>query len=253
MISVIIPTLNAERRLAACLTALVPAAVEGFVREVIISDGGSSDRTLKVADQAGARVITSKPGRGGQLRAGADAAGQPWLLFLHADSVLSSDWDLDASAFMQRVDLGHAPASAATFRFALDDRGAAPRVLEKLVALRNGLLARPYGDQGLLIPRRLYDEIGGYHDMVLMEDVDMVRRLGRRRLASLSAIARTGADRYRCEGYLHRVARNQICRALYALGASPDYVASIYNAPSRKAGDTMLTTAKAAGSGGVKS
>ena len=71
MISVVIPTLNAERRLAACLTALVPAAVDGFVCEVIVADGGSTDRTALVADQAGATFISMTPGRGGQLRAGA--------------------------------------------------------------------------------------------------------------------------------------------------------------------------------------
>ena len=165
MISVVIPTLNAERRLAACLTALVPAAVDGFVCEVIVADGGSTDRTALVADQAGATFISMTPGRGGQLRAGARQARQPWLLFLHADTVLATDWELEAAAFMGRVDSGEVGPSAATFRFALDDRGAAPRILERLVALRRSVLALPYGDQGLLMPRRLYDEIGGYRDM----------------------------------------------------------------------------------------
>ena len=229
MISVVIPTLNAEQRLAACLTALVAAAVEGLVREVIAVDGGSSDRTLRIADQAGIEVMTSPAGRGVQLVAGARRARQPWLLFLHADTVLGHGWESEASRFMERVDLGHVPPSAATFRFALDDRGMAPRLLERLVAARGVVFARPYGDQGLLIPRRLYDEIGGYRPMPLMEDVDIVGRLGRKRLARLSATATTGAERYRKRGYIRRVARNQVCLALHALGAAPERIQRVYS------------------------
>lgn len=231
MISVVIPTLNAERRLAACLTALVPAAVEGFVREVVIVDGGSTDRTAKVADQAGATFVQTEPGRGGQLRFGARQTHQPWLLFLHADTVLGADWDLEAAAFMGRVDNAELPLGAAAFRFALDDTGASARVLERLVAFRSTVLARPYGDQALLIPRRLYDELGGYRDIPLMEDVDIVRRLGRHRLTVLRTPAVTCAVRYRQDGYVRRVLRNQVCLALYAGGASPDYVARVYAGP----------------------
>lgn len=241
MISVVIPTLNAERHLAACLSALVPAAVEGFVREVIVVDGGSSDRTTRIVDQAGAVLVNTEPGRGRQLARGARRAQQPWLLFLHADTVLATDWELEAATFMGRVDNGEAPLGAATFRFALDDRGLSPRLLEGLVALRRSLLALPYGDQGLLIPRRLYDEIGGYRDLALMEDVDIVRRLGRRRLAPLRTAATTSAQRYRQEGYLRRILRNQASLALYACGASQETIARMYAGsrppPAMNAGD----------------
>lgn len=228
MISVIIPTLNAEERLAACLTALVPAVVEGIIREVVIVDGGSTDHTLKVADQAGVDVMTSEPGRGQQLKAGARRARQPWLLFLHADSVLASGWEGEAADFVERVDQGRVPVSAATFSFALDDYGAAPRILERLVALRGAVLGLPYGDQGLLIPRRLYDEIGGFTPMPLMEDVDIVRRLGRRRLRRLRAHAVTGATRYRRSGYLRRSLRNAACLTAYTLGMSPERLLEFY-------------------------
>ncbi|MGD9669129.1 MAG: TIGR04283 family arsenosugar biosynthesis glycosyltransferase [Hyphomicrobiaceae bacterium] len=245
MISVVIPTLNAERHLAACLTALVPAAVEGFVREVIVVDGGSTDRTTKIVDQAGADLLTTDPGRGRQLLTGARRARQPWLLFLHADTVLAPDWDLEAAAFMGRVDSGDSPLCAATFRFALEDRGLTPRVLEGLVALRGSVFALPYGDQGLLIPRRLYDEIGGYRDMALMEDVDIVRRLGRRRLRALRTPATTSAERYRQEGYVRRILRNQASLALYVCGASQEMVARVYSGP--QAGDTDARGARKAG------
>jgi len=229
MISVIIPTLNAEERLAACLTALVPAVVEGLIREVTLVDGGSIDRTLKIADQAGVDVMSSEPGRGVQLKAGARRARQPWLLFLHADSVLSPGWDVEVADFIERVDLGRLPQSAATFRFALDDFGTAPRLLERAVSLRNSLLALPYGDQGLLISRRLYDEIGGFKPMPLMEDVDIVRRLGRRRVHRLRATALTSANRYRQEGYARRSVRNAACLSLYALGMPAERLVRLYD------------------------
>jgi rSAM/selenodomain-associated transferase 2 len=229
MISVIIPTLDAEERFAACLTALVPAVVEGVIREVFVVDGGSTDHTLKIADQAGVDVMTSEPGRGAQLVAGARRARQPWLLFLHADSVLSAGWHDEASDFMERIDQGRLPAAAATFRFALDDYGMAPRVMEKLVAFRGAAMALPFGDQGLLIPRRLYDEIGGFKAIPLMEDVDIVRRLGRKRLRRLRASAVTGATRYRNAGYARRVLRNQTCFWLYMAGMSPSRLVEIYD------------------------
>jgi glycosyltransferase involved in cell wall biosynthesis len=130
MISVVIPTLNAEATLGQTLAALVSAAVDGLVREVIVVDGGSSDRTAEIVDQAGANLVRGSGGRGHQLAAGAAQARFPWLLFLHADTTLASGWEHDASAFMGRVDTGGRPLAAAAFRFALDDAGARPRVLE---------------------------------------------------------------------------------------------------------------------------
>jgi len=228
MITVIVPTLNAEAGLAACLTSLVPATVEGLVREVIIVDGGSSDRTLAIADQAGARVLQSAPGRGVQLAAGAAAARMPWLLFLHADTILEAGWEREAAALIERVDAGEWPQSAAAFRFALDDLGLRPRLVETGVALRCALLGLPYGDQGLLIPRRLYAQIGGFRELPLMEDVDIVRRIGRRRLVILRSRAVTSAVRYRREGYLLRGLRNLTCLWLYLMRVPPRLIARLY-------------------------
>jgi rSAM/selenodomain-associated transferase 2 len=230
MISVVIPTLDAEEDLGRTLAALVPAAVEGLVREVIVADGGSRDRTLEIADHAGAEIAKSEPGRGHQLRAGAARARFPWLLFLHADTVLDAGWERDAEHLIERVESGRMEPRAAAFRFTLDDLGFAPRTLETLVHLRNSLLSLPYGDQGLLIPRRLYDEIGGYAPLPVMEDVDIVRRLGRRRLVMLRSRAVTSAVRYRRDGYVRRVLRNQWCLALYFLNVPASTIARIYGA-----------------------
>jgi rSAM/selenodomain-associated transferase 2 len=228
MISVIIPTLNAQAHLGMTLAALVPAAVDGLIREVIVVDGGSVDRTADVADAAGADLIRESGGRGGQLAAGGARARFPWLLFLHADTVLENGWEREAVEHMQKVDGGARPEAAAAFRFALDDRGMKPRIWERGVALRAAVLGLPYGDQGLLIPRRLYQEIGGYRQMPLMEDVDIVRRLGRRRIVMLHARATTSADRFRREGYLIRSARNITCLVLYALGVPVRVICRIY-------------------------
>ncbi len=228
MISVVIPTLNADAGLTATLTALVPATVQGLIKEVIISDGGSSDATAEIADVAGANFIRSERGRGVQLAAGADAARSKWLLFLHADTVPQTGWEAEAATFMEHVDIGDRPLSAAAFSFALDDFGAKPRMLEAIVGMRCALFSLPYGDQGLLIPKQLYNSIGGYRSMPLMEDVDLVRRLGRKRLMMMRSKAVTSAARYKRNGYFSRIVRNATCLSLYYLRVPPATLVRLY-------------------------
>lgn len=227
MISVVIPTLDSAAGLAATLTSLVPAAVEGLVREVIVVDGGSTDQTLAVADGAGADVVMAEPGRSGQLRTGARAARFPWLLFLLPDTELDRGWEREASQFMERVDSGRRPVSAAVFRFAVDDEGFAPRALEALAAFSARLLKLPHGRQGLLIPRSLYDEVGGHRILPLMEDFDLARRLKGRRLAALRTRAVTSALRYRSEGYWRPIVVGQVRLGLYLLRVPVSTIASI--------------------------
>jgi len=228
MISVVIPTLNAEAGLTSTLAALVPGSVQGLVREVIIADGGSNDASANIADVAGAKFIRAEKGRGVQLAAGAARARSDWLLFLHGDTVLQPGWEAEARAFMERVDGGARPLAAAAFSFALDDFGARPRLLEAMVALRCALFRFPYGDQGLLIPRRLYSTLGGYRPLAVMEDVDLVRRLGRKRLVMMRTRAVTSAERYKKQGYLARIARNAACLSLYYLRVPPATIVRLY-------------------------
>lgn len=228
MISVVMPTLDAEATLPDALSALIPAVVEGLVREVIIVDGGSKDRTLRIADATGATILTEAAGRGGQLRRGAAAARGTWLLFLHADTVLEAGWVREAAHFIERVEDGKWPPAAAAFRFALDDLGLMPRLVEGGVAVRAGLLGLPFGDQGLLLPRGLYESIGGYRDQPLMEDVDIIRRLGRKRVRVLRSRAVTSAARFRRDGYPARILRNLGCQMLYTVGVPPATLKRIY-------------------------
>ncbi len=224
-----IPTLNAQAYLPACFNALIPAVVEGLVREVIIVDGGSSDLTAQMADDAGAVFLTSAPGRGTQMAEGAKQAKGSWLLFLHADTVLDIGWEREVSKFMQQVETGRQEPGAAAFRFALDDRGAKPRILEALVSLRSWLLGLPYGDQGVLIPKQLYEDVGGFLDMPLMEDVDLVRRLHRNQLTILQTRAVTSAIRFRRDGYVKRSGRNLFCLFLYYLNVPSRIIARFYD------------------------
>jgi len=228
MISIVIPSFNAEKTLVPTLNALIPGAVEGLVREAILADGGSTDGTLGIAEAAGMEIVRSERGRGTQLRTGAAKAKGDWLLFLHADTVLDATWLDYAVQFMARVDRGERPPAAATFRFALDDEGLMPWLLERLVSLRFMLFRLPYGDQGLLIPRRLYNELGGFDPLPLMEDVAFVRKLKRNQLVMLKAHAVTSAERYRSEGYIFRGARNLFCMLLYAFRVPPRVLARLY-------------------------
>ncbi len=219
-LSAVIPTLNEADRLPACL-----ASLRGAVAEILVADGGSTDSTAGIAAHCGARVITSARGRGAQLAAGAEAARGEWLLFLHGDTALEPEWAAAAGRFM--ADPGNA-GRAAYFTFALGDPAPAARRLERLVAWRCRALGLPYGDQGLLITRDHYRRVGGYRPMPLMEDVDLVRRIGRRNLAALPARAITAADRWRRQGWLLRSTRNLACLTLYFLGVPPRALLRLY-------------------------
>ena len=219
-ISVVIPTLNAEAGLAGAV-----ASVRDGAREIIVADGGSTDGTLAVAQAEGVRIVAAEKGRGQQLRAGGATATGDWILFLHADTHLPASWHAAADAFA-----GDAANRfrAAVFTFALDDASPQARRMERLVGWRTRRLGLAYGDQGLLISRVFYDRLGGFRDMPLMEDVDIVRRIGKANLSVLDTKAVTSADRYRRGGWWGRPMRNLFCLSLHFLGVSPDFLARIY-------------------------
>jgi rSAM/selenodomain-associated transferase 2 len=219
-VSAVIPALDAAAELPAILAAL---SASEPIHEIIVVDGGSEDDGPQIARAAGARVIEAVRGRGTQLAAGAAAATGDWLLFLHADCRPLPGWEEEVRAF-----IGGSPDKAGYFALALDDPSPAARRLERIVAWRCRALTLPYGDQGLLIHRRLYDAIGGFAAIPLMEDVDLARRLGRARLKPVGATMLASARRYRRDGYWRRPLRNLLCLALYFAGVSPARIAKIY-------------------------
>lgn len=222
-LSIVIPTFNAATDLALCLQSLLPGLEAGLIREVIISDGGSTDETVSVASDSGAKIIESDKGRSAQLRAGAQAARSDWLLFLHADTALSRDWAERVSDHL----LDHAN-KAAVFELKYRSDARAARWLERRAMRRARWLGLPYGDQGLVISKRLYEDIGGYADVPLMEDVKIAQAIGKSRLRFLSAEARTSAAKYERDGYRRRAWHNASLLARFLLGASPESLAKRY-------------------------
>lgn len=226
ILSIVIPTLNAAKTLPSCLAALRLAERAGPPHEIIIVDGGSGDDTRALARRAGAQVIEANRGRGTQLRAGGQAVNGEWLLFLHADTILAGGWPGAISRFISD------PASryrAAYCRLGFDDDRPAHRLIAAAANLRSRLFGLPYGDQMLLIHRDYYRTIGEYPALPLMEDVALVRRIGRRNLQQLPDVtALTSAERYRRNGTLRRVVHNWICLGAYFLDVSPERIARFY-------------------------
>jgi rSAM/selenodomain-associated transferase 2 len=221
-LTVVIPTLNAAETLAATLSCFDNQAVD-----VVVVDGGSNDDTITIAAAHGAKVMQTSRGRGLQLACGACANVDEhgWYLFLHADTVLSPDWGQHVQKFV--ADPACAD-KAAVFRFSLDYAAWQARLLEKLVDWRSRWFGLPYGDQGLLISRALYLELGGFTPIPLMEDVDIIRRIGIRRLRHLPCSAVTSAVRWVKGGWWLRSLRNLSCLCLYSMGVSAHTVHRLY-------------------------
>lgn len=225
-LSIVIPTLNASDGLARTLACLALANEGGMIRDVVVTDGGSADTTLDIADEAGCRVVTGTPGRGAQLARGAEAARGDWMLFLHADTCLAPTWCTDAARLIEQ-DQG-----AGAFRHAFRGEGLWPRAVSAGANLRTRIASLPYGDQGLLISKAHYARVGGYEDVPLFEDIGIVRRIvaagGRRALRTMPSRAMTSAERYDRDGYPARVWRNQKLVFHYLRGMPHARLAALY-------------------------
>lgn len=220
-IDIVIPTLNAGGTLGSTLAARLTHPDLAF--STTICDGGSRDATVAIARRAGAAVVTAAPGRGSQLAAGAAASVAPWLLFLHADTRLGAD-----AADIIALFVGSGAGKAGYFRLRFDASEPGARRVERLAAWRCHALGLPYGDQGLLISRAHYERLGGFRPLPLMEDVDLVRRIGRNDLVPLEADAITSAARYRRDGWWFRPLRNLTCLSLYFAGLPPQALRRLY-------------------------
>jgi glycosyltransferase involved in cell wall biosynthesis len=215
MITAIIETHDDEGRLAYALAALVPAAMTGVIREVVVIDHGSSDGTLTVADAAGCTIIQAGAVDGDARHLAAREARSDWLMFLSPRSVLEPEWQDAALAFIDSALVDGAGRSrAATFRLKRVESGLGARAAEWAASLRSLLLAEPRPEQGLVIARAFYLALGGHRALANMAIVDLARRVGHRRLKLLTAHASIRAND-RPAGLVAGI-RNALCLALIA-------------------------------------
>jgi rSAM/selenodomain-associated transferase 2 len=218
MLSIIIPTLNSEKNLIQLL-----GQISDQVDDIVVSDGGSRDKSLSTALEHGARLALGCQGRGWQLARGAKWAQGEWMFFVHADTRLPKGFHQVLASHIRTH-----PNKAGYFKFALNAEGVRPRILEGLANFRTWLFALPYGDQGLLISRALYEEIGGFPDWPLFEDVAIVRKIGRSRLRKLPGKLMTSADKFEHRGYFISWLRNVSLISRYFLGADPAVLVQVY-------------------------
>jgi glycosyltransferase involved in cell wall biosynthesis len=192
MLSVVIATENAERSLVPTLAALVPGAMAGVVREVIVADAGSDDATATIADAAGCRIDVLQAPLGERLRQAAASARAAWLLFLRPGAVPDATWTEEARRFIERAELGgQVDARAAAFRRSGEADTVGAALVEALELIAAAFGVRPQPQQGLLISKTLYERSGGHLGDDADPEASLLRRLGRRRIVMLRSRALT--------------------------------------------------------------
>ncbi len=221
LLSVIIPTLNEEKTLPETLQNVVQY---GENIEVIVVDGGSEDDTLSVAKAHNVKVFQSGPGRGRQLNMGASFAQGDILLFLHADTRLPKEYYSLVCLTMAREEI-----AAGAFRLAIDS----PQKIMQYVAwganFRSSVFQLPYGDQGVFIRKSLFQELGGYPDLPIMEDFSFIRQAKRKGcIQTVDAAVITSARRWQKFGVVRTTVLNQVLILGFLLGLSPKFLAKLY-------------------------
>ena len=222
----VIPTLNEAARLPRLLEDLASLSVP---IDVVVCDGGSMDRTIRLARSGGARVTRAPRGRAQQMNAGAREVQGDWLCFLHADVRFGPDARRDLEAVV-----ADSTAEAAVWRLGIDAAGIWARVVEWGAAVRDRVAGLAYGDQGLLVRRRIFEDVGGFPDLPIMEDIAMIRTLGRvAAVQRLRSSLRVSPRRWRREGPVLASLRNAALVSAYAAGVAPSRLARWYQ-PERE-------------------
>ena len=220
-ITVIIPTLNEADYIVDTLIH----AQHGENMEVIVVDGGSTDTTIDLAKSFDATVIQTKPGRARQMNAGAAAASGSILLFLHADTRLPSRYDEHT-----RRTMGRSAIAGGAFELRVDSTLSTFRVIERLANWRSHRMQMPYGDQAIFVWASLFHEIGGFREIPIMEDFELMRRLAKQgKIVTLSLPVHTSPRRWLKAGIYKIWLINQLVIVVYLLGIPPVKIGWLYN------------------------
>ncbi len=225
-ISIVIPALNEAATIAKILTNIhdLPQV------EIILVDGGSSDDTIKISQALGVRVLSSAKGRAHQMNVGAKAATGEILLFLHADTVLPLGFEqMVRSTLQPPLEKYKTPPVAGAFTLQIDDSMPSLRSIERLVAWRSKWRQMPYGDQAIFLTAETFRSVGGFIEMPIMEDFDLIKRLQRLgRIEILAAPVITSARRWLQRGVWQTTLINQAIIIGYSIGISPTRLATWY-------------------------
>ncbi len=223
-LSIIIPTLNEADRLPLLLADI--SVLKSNV-EVLIIDGGSKDVTMEIAKLSGAKAINfNRANRGAQLNYGASISKGEWILFLHADSRLPNEWTNFLKPIIQNPIEEN---NAWYFDFKLSEKGFLNRCMEFLVNIRSIWLQRPYGDQGLLIRKDLYNSIGGYKDLHIMEDLEFIERVSKTiRLKRIGTYIYTNYRQWKKHGVINQAWTNLLLRNAWRRGVKAEILSKKY-------------------------
>jgi rSAM/selenodomain-associated transferase 2 len=219
-ISIVIPVLNEANAICDVLAQVLKAREV----EIIVVDGGSHDETVTLAQSMGVKVISATAGRANQMNAGAVVATGEILLFLHADTRLPGKFE----TFIRRA-LQDPKTVAGAFELQIDARLRGLRAIEAMVNLRSRLLHLPYGDQAIFLKSSVFRKLGGFPNLPIMEDFELIRRLRTLgKIAIAPAPVLTSGRRWQKLGVVKTTALNQIAIAAYLFGISPHRIVRWY-------------------------